>query len=109
MNWIKIFSTDVFEGGDFVKKIDVAGKKLCSVKTGGKIFVIQNRCPHAGAELSMGWCSQGHIVCPYHRHEFDLTTGRGKAGQGNYINTYPTETRSDGIYVGLKKSWWKLW
>lgn len=109
MKWIKLFSADVYNESDFVRRIDVAGKKLCAVKNDGKIFVIQNKCPHAGAELSLGWCSHGNIVCPYHRHEFDLTTGRGKAGQGNYINTYPVETREDGIYLGLKASWWDFW
>ena len=109
MKWFKIFSSDVLIGSDFVKRIEVSGKKLCVVKTANKIFVIQNKCPHAGAELSAGWCHNGNIVCPYHRHEFDLTTGRGIAGQGNYVNTYPTELRGEGIYVGLDDRWWKFW
>ena len=109
MKWIRLFTADILNGSDFVKKIDVLGKKLCAVKTDNQIFVIQNKCPHAGADLSLGWCSNGNIVCPYHRHEFNLNTGRGKAGQGNYINTYPIETRDDGIYVGLKDNWWKFW
>lgn len=109
MNWIKVFPADVFNGPDFVKRIDVSGRRLCAVKTGDKIFLVQNKCPHAGADLSIGWCVNGNIVCPYHRHEFDLNTGRGKAGQGNYIHTYPTEIRNDGLYVGLNDNWWKFW
>lgn len=109
MKWIKLFATEVLNGSDFVERVEVSGKKLCAVKTGDKIYVIQNKCPHAGAELSFGWCTNGSIVCPYHRHEFDLSTGRGKAGQGDYVNTYPVETRQDGIYVGLKDPWWKIW
>lgn len=109
MNWIKVFTADVFNHSDFVKSIDVAGKKLCAVKSGTKLYVVQNKCPHAGADLSFGWCTNGNLVCPYHRHQFDLETGRGKAGQGNYIRTYPTEIRDDGIYVGIKNGWWKFW
>ncbi|MES2874742.1 MAG: Rieske 2Fe-2S domain-containing protein [Bacteroidota bacterium] len=109
MKWFKILSSDVWGKSDFIKKIDVSGKKLCVVKTGDKLFVVQNKCPHAGADLSSGWCRDGKIVCPYHRHEFDLVTGRGLAGQGNYVNTYPVEIRDDGIYVGLKENWWKFW
>ncbi len=109
MKWFKIFSSDVLNGVDFVKRIDVSGQKLCAVKIADKIFVIQNKCPHAGADLSQGWCHNGKIVCPYHRHEFDLTTGRGIPGQGNYVNTYPIELRDDGIYVGLNDQWWKFW
>lgn len=109
MKWIKVFHAEALNGEDFIKRIYVGGKSLCAVKTGDKIFVIQNKCPHAGADLSLGWCSKGNIVCPYHRHEFDLSTGRGKFGQGNYIHTYPTELRDDGIYLGIKDSWWKFW
>ncbi len=109
MNWIRIFPVEILSGDDFIKRIVVSGIKLCVVKTGGQLFVVQNKCPHAGADLSNGWCSEGNIVCPYHRHEFNLITGRGKPGQGNYINTYPVENRDDGIYVGLKDSWWKFW
>jgi len=109
MKWTKLFTTDVLEESDFVKRVDVSGKKLCAIKTKGRIFVTQTKCPHAGADLSFGWCSNGNIVCPYHRHEFDLSTGRGKAGQGDYIKVYPIETRVDGIYVGLKDAWWKFW
>ena len=109
MRWFKVFSTNVLNGDDFVHRIEVSGKKLCAVKTGDNLFVIQNKCPHAGADLSSGKCVNGKIICPYHRHEFDLVTGRGKPGQGNYVNTYPIEKRDDGIYVGLKDTWWKFW
>ncbi|WP_411275255.1 Rieske (2Fe-2S) protein [Daejeonella sp.] len=109
MKWFRVFSPEVLNGNDFVKGIEVSGRKLCAVKTSDKIFVIQNKCPHAGADLSSGWCNNGKIVCPYHRHEFDLSTGRGIAGQGNYVITYPVEVRNDGIYIGFKDSFWKFW
>ncbi|MHB1176867.1 MAG: Rieske (2Fe-2S) protein [Daejeonella sp.] len=109
MEWVKVFSKDKLAHEDFLLKVDVQGKRLCMVKEGEKIFAVQNKCPHAGADLSQGWCRNGNIVCPYHRHEFNLETGKGKVSQGNYINTYPVEFRADGVYVGINKSWWKFW
>ena len=109
MNWIKILPPSALTGPDFIKQLKVSGTTVCLVKSGEKLFAVQNRCPHAGADLSGGWCREGHIVCPYHRHEFDLETGRGKAEQGNYINTYPVSIRADGVYLGFKKPWWKFW
>jgi 3-phenylpropionate/trans-cinnamate dioxygenase ferredoxin subunit len=101
MTWLKIFDTEILQHNDFIRPIQVQGKKLCLIKSEAEFFVTQLRCPHAGADLSLGWCKDGNLVCSYHRHEFDLKTGRGAAGQGNYINTYPVEVRDDGIYVGL--------
>ena len=109
MNWIKLFPLTILSSEDFLKPVTVAGKKLCLVKTEGKLFAIQNKCPHAGAQLSNGWCTEKKIICPYHRQEFDLETGRGAAGQNNYVDTYPVEIQEDGVYIGIEKSWWKFW
>jgi nitrite reductase/ring-hydroxylating ferredoxin subunit len=66
MNWIKLFPLTILSSEDFLEKVTISGKKLCVVKTDGKLFAIQNKCPHAGAQLSNGWCSKGKIICPYH-------------------------------------------
>lgn len=102
MNWHKI---DVpAEDGLYGSVVD--GKKLCVIVQDGDVIVTSRRCPHAGADLSQGWCEGGKLVCPFHRHKFDLQTGKGDQGQGNYINVYPTKFENDCWYVGLPKSWW---
>lgn len=108
MKWFKLFAAGILTSPDFIKLVTVSGKKLCIVKEGQRIFAVQNKCPHAGADLSQGWCDKGNLVCPYHRHEFNLETGRGAPGQGDYINTYPVEIREEGVYVGIKEPWWKF-
>ncbi len=109
MKWIKIFSPGVFLRDNFIETVTISGKKICIVKTDDKIYAVQNKCPHAGADLSKGWCQAGNLVCPYHRHEFNLETGRGAPGQGDYLNKYPLEVRAEGVYLGIEKSWWKFW
>lgn len=43
----------------------------------GKIFALENICPHMQAPLSQGWICESHdsIACPFHALEFD---GNGK-------------------------------
>jgi len=94
--------------GDFIQKVSVQGKSLLLIRESNNLYLVQSRCPHAGANLGHGWCEAGHIICPYHRHQFDLKTGRGAAGQNNYINTYPLEITSKGLFVVLP-SWWEFW
>lgn len=105
LKWYKLEGN--FPEQDFVEQIKVNGKKLCLVRHQDRVFVVQNSCPHAGGILSGGTCKNGYLICPIHRWEYNLQTGRGAEGQGDYIDTYPVETRSDGIYVGLKESWIK--
>ncbi len=85
----------------------VGGKKLCLVVVDGKLHATGSRCPHAGADLSQGWCEEDKLVCPYHRHRFDLHTGKGDPGQGNYIHIFPVKEKNGQWYVGIAKPWWK--
>lgn len=107
MIWVKVLSKQELNSEDFVKMIIANSKKICLIKTEKKFYAIQNTCPHAGGILSGGWCKEGNIVCPIHRYEYNLTTGRGAEGQGDFIDIYPTEVREDGLYVGFKQSWIK--
>ena len=106
MNMLKWHKIDAeIPNDDFVKQVTVDQKKLCLVRDQGKLYIVQNTCPHAGGILSGGWCKNGHLVCPVHRWEYDLHTGRGATGQGDYINVYPLEIKPDGVYVGMKENW----
>ena len=107
MVWVKVLSKQETEREDFVEMAKANGKKICIIKHKGKFAAVQNNCPHAGGILSGGWCKEGNIICPIHRYEYSLITGRGAEGQGDYIDIYATELREDGLYVGLIQSWIK--
>lgn len=107
MIWVKVLSKQELNSDDFVRMVLANGKKICLIKIDDKFHAIQNTCPHAGGILSGGWCKQGNIVCPIHRYEYNLTTGRGAEGQGDYIDIYPTDLKEDGLYIGFKESLWK--
>ena len=108
MEWVKLAIP--IPQHDFVQQIKLKHKKLCLIRHQSRLFVVQHSCPHAGGMLGGGWCKEGKIVCPIHRYAYDLDTGRGAKGQGDYINIYATELREDGLYVGFEESWWsRLW
>jgi nitrite reductase/ring-hydroxylating ferredoxin subunit len=105
MEFVKILSNEDRSSGNFIRLIRVKGRKICLVKVGDEYFATQSRCPHAGADLSQGFCKDKKLICAFHRYEYDLTTGRGAPGQGDYINVYPLEQREDGLYIGFKERW----
>lgn len=105
MKWVKILSNHEFEEEDFIRIVKVDGKKVCLIRNDGVYFATQPRCPHAGADLSLGWCRNGKLICSFHRYQYDLTTGDGAEGQGDYLETYPLEVRDDGLYIGIKEKW----
>lgn len=104
LEWIKV-AENIPVKEAFVRKVKAGNHNLCLVGSEGKFFAVSSKCPHAGGELAGGWCEAGKIVCPLHRYQYDLETGKGAAGQGDYIDVFPVEVRADGIYVQIKKRW----
>lgn len=112
-HWFKIFEKeeneeDYLSSGTFIK-YQFKGEKICITRTAKGIFAFGDRCPHNGASLSLGFCTKNNeIVCPLHRYSFDLETGKATSGGAFTLKTYPLEFRNDGVYVGIKASWWEM-
>lgn len=89
--------------------VRVGGKKICIAHSKEGFFAVNDRCPHNGASLGHGYCSEENsIVCPLHRYHFDLRTGRAKSGIADVVQTYPLDVQEDGVFVGLEERVWKL-
>ncbi|MCE2740347.1 MAG: nitrite reductase (NAD(P)H) small subunit [Sphingobacteriales bacterium] len=91
------------------RTIEIENKRICLTRMPDGYYAIDDACPHAGARLGLGKCTEDHmIICPIHRYQYNLKTGKGLPKQGDYVNTYPVEMRKDGIYVGFEKKWWQF-
>jgi len=112
-NWIRFRDSqpadDILPRGT-VAEMRVGGRLVCMANHKGKLFAIENNCPHAGGHLSYGKMNaEGEVACPLHRFCFDVKTGKNTSGEGYYVDSYPIEYREDGIFVGIpKKSWFNI-
>lgn len=113
ITWIKLFESLTAANNQIavgsVCTMQVGKKKLCVAHTTEGFFAVNDKCPHNGASLGNGFCTeQGSVVCPMHRYHFDLKTGRAKSGLGDYVQPYPIEVRNDGVFVGFQETVWNL-
>ena len=98
-----------------VRTVDVNDTMICLGRLPDGYFAVSDKCPHAGGRLGIGQCTpEGKVICPYHRYKYNLRTGKGDEQQGDAVERFPVETRSDGIYIGFKNyndesPWWKFW
>jgi nitrite reductase/ring-hydroxylating ferredoxin subunit len=112
-NWYKLFDS-VSAANEFlavgrVATLNVGKKKICLAHTAEGFYAVRDKCPHNGASLGNGYCTnEGSVVCPMHRYHFDLKTGRAKSGLGDYVETYPIEVRDEGLYIGIQETVWNL-
>jgi 3-phenylpropionate/trans-cinnamate dioxygenase ferredoxin subunit len=89
------------------RKTGENGKHYCLVRSGEQLYVLDDKCPHAGGLLSNGWCDGlGNIVCPFHRYRYKLDSGQLAKGKGYYVNSYPLEMRNDGLYIAVERRGW---
>jgi 3-phenylpropionate/trans-cinnamate dioxygenase ferredoxin subunit len=107
MEWYQVPGLKV-TGQPFIKRVKVGGKTICLVGYDNEIYALGARCPHAGGDLTQGWCKEGKLICPLHRYSFDLKTGKGSPGQNDYIESYPVEIKDGLIYIGITSLWEKI-
>src|SRR5258707_15319326 len=51
----------------------VATRKLAFFNVAGRVYAIDDVCPHDGAPLSEGTLEGATVTCPWHGAEFDVT------------------------------------
>ncbi|WP_454802557.1 Rieske (2Fe-2S) protein [Mucilaginibacter phyllosphaerae] len=98
----------ILNGAPFIKKAKVSGKSILIISYENELFALGAICPHAREDLSGGWCTDGKLVCPYHRFSYNLQTGQGSPGQNDYVESYPVEIRTGEVYIGIESFWDKL-
>jgi nitrite reductase (NADH) small subunit len=66
----------------------------------GRIFTLENVCPHRGGPLADGLLGDGEVVCPLHGWRFDLETGRGLTDPCG-VRSFATRVVAGLVYVFL--------
>lgn len=90
-----------------IKLVKVAGKQILLVRKEGKIYAIDNECPHMGCPLKSGILDGYVLKCGCHNWGFDIRTGEN-VDTGEYIDvpdpkvdTYDTQVSDGKILVLL--------
>ena len=72
----------------------------------GRVFALDNTCPHRGGPLSEGVAGIDHgsgietVICPLHGYKFSLRDGRGLNNE-LHARSYPVEVRDGRIFIRL--------
>ena len=87
------------------KKIAINnGQELALFKISGKVYAIQENCPHQGGPLSDGEVEGTVVMCPWHGMTYDLTTGKAAPEAWNHdfnVKTYNVKVEGDNVMVEI--------
>ncbi len=98
--WLKALGPKELPEGR-VKPVTCEHRTLCLTHHEGQYAALDNRCPHQGGPLGEGSIENGMLRCPWHGWDFDPITGKPPGGYDDGVETFPTEVREDGVYVGF--------
>jgi 3-phenylpropionate/trans-cinnamate dioxygenase ferredoxin component len=98
--WIKIAEIgDVPPGAG--RAFAIEGYSIAVFNVDGKLYAIDDSCPHQGSSLAMGSLEGCVVTCRSHGMKVNVTAGQGP---GMDVRAFPLESRPDGLYVGLQTS-----
>lgn len=66
----------------------------------GRLFAIDDRCPHEGFPLSKGFVNASVVTCRWHAFRFDLKSGRCVLGD-EHARSFPVRVLDDVVQVGV--------
>jgi nitrite reductase/ring-hydroxylating ferredoxin subunit len=65
----------------------------------GRVFALDNRCPHMGFPLERGSVEDGILTCHWHHAHFDLESGCTFDLWADDVPTFPIELRDGEVWV----------
>src|SRR5262249_12418160 len=84
------------------KQVTVNGLKIAVFQLDGKVFAIDDTCPHRGASLSEGRTHMGPVMCPWHSARFDLASGQHLCPPARSgVKSYPVQVVGEEVQVDV--------
>jgi nitrite reductase/ring-hydroxylating ferredoxin subunit len=98
---------DLAEGA--MKIVRAGGQAILIARINGTYHAVDNRCPHAGGNLSDGQLTGNIVTCPLHGSQWDVTTGQvvrwlrsaGAVPKVTNITVYPVKVEGENILVAV--------
>lgn len=87
------------------KGVVVAGYSVAIFNIRGKLYAIENICPHMAAPLDDGVVNEKKVTCRLHFWEIDVTNGQCvEPNNGHCVATFPVKVERGTIKVGIESS-----
>ena len=77
------------------------GRRLALFRAAGKLYAMDDTCPHAGGPLSEGAVEEGLVTCPWHGWQFRSDDGSNPRIPASKVRVYPVKTEDGRVFVDL--------
>ena len=85
------------------RRVRVNGQELGVFRNAsGRVFVIDNKCPHKQGPLTEGIVHDTGVTCPLHNLVIDLETGLARGEDDGCVRTFETDLVAGRILVKIE-------
>lgn len=81
--------------------VNLEGQGIALFAYDGRVYAVDNRCPHMGFPLHRGTLKDGILTCHWHHARFDLASGGTFDLFADDVRAYPTVVRGEDVWVDL--------
>ena len=80
----------------------VGGRRVAVFRSrSGRVFALDDRCPHRGGPLSDGMLAGDQVVCPLHAFRFNANSGECDQPNVCGVGTHPVEVIDGTVHLML--------
>src|SRR5215472_5927718 len=99
-SWVRAVPlNEVAEGGS--KVINLGGHVIVLFRAEGRIFAVDNRCPHMGFPLDRGTIKDCILTCHWHHARFDPGSGGAFDPWADDVRVFPVNVEHGDILIDL--------
>ena len=99
--WVRICSLEELPVG-LGRAFRVAEQTVALFRTrAGRVFAVDNRCPHKNGPLAEGMLAGDSVVCPLHAFRYEMASGQCDQPGACPVTTYPVEVRGSDVFLTL--------
>jgi nitrite reductase/ring-hydroxylating ferredoxin subunit len=91
-------ASQVKEGELFPVKVE--NQKVMLTRVDGKVYALENKCPHLGMPLAKSKVCNKAVTCRWHGASFDLTTGANIKWVDSFVGVPLPEWSHQALSIG---------
>lgn len=98
--WLTVARADALGEGERLA-VRVEGRPVLLLQREGRVYALENDCPHLGCPLTRGAFEGYLLTCPCHDWTFDIRTGAFEIAPEIKLKTYACRIEDGQIYLQL--------
>jgi nitrite reductase (NADH) small subunit len=98
MTWHRVLDSAAI-GERSARVVRVGDRDVALARVEGRVYALDNVCPHRQGSLGLGDLDGHHLYCPQHAWCFDVRTGDAFFPEGARVARFEVKEEQGGIFV----------